>query len=619
MTFETENTLGGAGTAKAAPAPQATSQHEQRVANSLFAYSAFDEAPIEANIGGEALTKFTEKWKLLVKEKVSANFDIRLIPLDNNNVDEVRFSCLIVAMTLPRSAGKLVAFHTLILEATSAPIESLYETAGNRQIEIFRPADAAYDVDLIRLVKASVQREYPNHRLVNAEATVVPKRFVIDDATAFHNLATSVLYACSNEIKVNSAEFKGNDVNLGLIAGGVQLNVKQEFTKQQREDATGQPIRADVVVAMTNQVEGADSNKNRQINSANKSRLFSEIAGFVDLVYAPVVEQSASPYGFLPQQNNPQALIRYAARLVLTEIFTGKFTTLASQLLAIASSATLRDNNAWFSAFFNRGGSNLHDIGNVGYEVALDPTKPAGYIDTKGANWGPGDLGLLLTAVVRPGLIVSLDAPDAGPSTWSTNVFAGAANGHAPSVQLIVDAADRLTNGAFRSIFPANAPVFSQLLDRVHNGYYSGENGEIRDIRDIDYLAVLGATATTRPETIKEFSNTFMQKNVPLKERLYDRKNIITQLVPSAVITGMSTRVTFSEQFIQALVTACSAAGLRHTVKNQFSATDFNQQRASAQIDGALLGANFVNPSIQQFGPNQGQGGVGGSYGNKYL
>lgn len=617
MTFEIENNGG----ASAAPKPTAAGANtaaaaQPAVLTSIFS-SVFD-APIDANIGGEALTKFTEKWKKLITDKVNANYDIRLIPLDNNNIDEVRFSCLVVAMTKPRGSQKLVSFHTLILEATSAPIESLYETAGNRQIEVFRPADAAYDIDLIRLVKSAVTREYPNHRLLNAEGTVVLKRFNIEDDTAFHTLATSVLYACDNEIKVNSPEFKGHDMNLGLVAGGVALTVKQEFTKQQREDAVGQPVRADIVISMTNQAEGGE-NKNRQINSGNKSRLFSEIAGYIDLVYAPVVEQFATPYGFNPQQNNPQALIRYAARLVLTEIFTGKFTTLASQLLAIASSATLRDNNAWWSAFFNRGGSNLHDIGNIGYEVSLDPTKAPGYINTKDSTWGPSDLGMLLTATVRPGLVVSLDAPDAGPSTWSTNVFAGAANGHAQSIQLILNAADNLTNGAFRTFFPAGAPVFSQMLDRVHNGYYSGDKDEIRDLRDIDYLAVLGATATTRPEIIKEWSNTFLQKNIPLKERLYDRKTIITNLVPSAVITGMSTRVTFSEQFIQALVSACSAAGLRHTVKNAFSATDFNQQRASAQLDGALLGANFVNPSVQQFGQNQAQGGVGGSYGNKYL
>lgn len=610
------NSNGSSSQAQAQPQAQAQSQAQPQVQATSWGggIGVMGRLPIERNPGSETLAKLQAKIKARLEAAPVNAYEITLLPIDNNNETALKFSTLVICLRSKEALKDHVAYHTLILEATSDKIAPRFEQQNNKQIEIYRTASDAYDQVLVKVVLDRVRAAFPQHKYVNADACVLPRGFNLDDEQAVHNLIVNFTYACYNELVVRVPEFQ--DVVIAAAGRDTQMRVTHRFEKAQAVDATGQPVRSDVVVSFTTQQ--FSQNQNQSVNSGDKVAGVSEVSGFVDLVYAPVVSQQ---YGaFMPQAQlyqNPQALIRYAARYVMTQIQTFQASTLPSQLLAIGSTLTLRDNNNWFTAFYQHGGSakkmDLDDIGAIGYEVNVTPgTTPDGTrLPTKSADWGPQDLGMVLGLTVQPGLMISLDIPDCGPQTWTTSVFAGAAYGDQNARQAICDAANMLTSGAFGRHFNNPNNVFADAGIRIHLGTYLNPEGVRCDIRDIGYLAVLNMVGDKNIDTVKEWSNTFNVLSIPVAERLFERKRIITNLFSNAEITGYATRVTFSSEFLAALAMGLAEAGLKIAIQTPMGAGDFNNQRGEASGVGAALLANGQTPFIQQYGGSAPAAGAG--------
>jgi len=571
----------------------------------------YSRTPIGRGIGSEAMirlhTALTEEYL-----KADSSFQIKLISLDNAN-EAAYFSSLIVVLTDRNSPKTGVAFHTLIVEASGDEIPPKIENINGQNIEIIRVAGDSYDNTLMAMILDRVRSEYPNTPCFNTTATVIPRNFNTEDKLAVHNLALNTGLAMSTELETRRSDFE--DINLTKQANDSKLIVGLTFSNQQIENGTGDPVRADIGVTFTSQQTRWQNNQS--MNSDERAMKVASLAGFIDLVYSPTAPQRGMFNAYANQpaygqvQNQNVATQKYSARFVVTHMQSDYVSTAPGQLLSLVSALAVGAEGNWMQALrpTHHAGKriNMQDIGIIGIEMTADEaTGTFGKrFDTNSDSFRPEHLGQLITAAIRPGMILSMDVPECGAETWYTSIFAAASNGSIEAAEALSDAANHLTNGAFGRHYPIGTPMFTDNGQRVHLGYYVDESGNRRDIRDIGYVAVANLIGERDPMTLRDWSDTFTRTDFSMIQRLAARKKIITGLLPDARITGFATRVTFRQQFTDALAVACKEAGLSMAINTPMNSGDLNNTRGVA---------NFVNDALIPMGTasvfNQNQGAM---------
>lgn len=587
--FSRAGVASGAPAAAAAAAPVGSKQP----APATFSFRNLGQlvhTPMGRSPAAEVLTKL-QKALQAQYENTNQSFEITLIPIDMNQTTQLTVSSLVVCARDRTAPEAGVAFHALILEGSTDPLAPRYENVNNQNVEILVTMGEAWNDRMAAVVTEAVQRQFPNSRVHNADAEVVPRDFNIADERLVYTLAANAAYACSVELRQRSQSF--GDLNLANYSRDEVLTVRTAFPKDQDANAVGHPVRRDITIDLQ---AGPAGQQNQQ--QLERTATVSRISGFLDLNWAPA-NPPANPYNPYYQQQNPALMQnqfqRYVTRFVMTGMESVTAPTLAAQLLTLAMGAALNQNNMWVQAFrpapYASGEFDMHDIGAVGIEANFEGNAN-GYgsrIDTKADSFKPDSLPKLVAATIKPGLMLSLDVQECGPDTWINGIFAAAAEGNPDANEAILQAANYLTNGEFQKHFPAGGRVAVDENNRIHLGYYTSRvDGARHDIRDIDYLAVLNLVGDKDPEVMRDWSDTFQQTQFPLQQRLAARKRIITGLFGDVTITGFARRVSFESAFIDALIKGCEACRL--DIKSVAPYTDVGSyERATASFVGHTL------------------------------
>ena len=604
------------------PAPKDAQIHQPATAESKGSPWSFHRqggmfaAPIGSGLGSESLTKLADALTEIYR---SANHGvaITLLVLDNSTHRALAFSSIVVCMREKDVVNSPVGYHTLVIEATGDRIEPRFEQHQGNQVEILMTTDAAYDQVLQDLVKQKVSAAFPNTKVLPVDGSVVPRDFNVESKEAVHALALNAGLAIGTELATKAPGFE--DLNLGTAQRDSNLTINVAFSHNQISNAVGAPVRADVLISLNSQQQQNNQNQlNRSINSGDRTVKISEAAGFIDMIWAPVSNQSFSPY----QMQQPQQTQKYAARLVLTSLESNFAMTPAAVLMTLLSAMAVREDNNWIQAFLPSPTSNkeidLYDIGALAIEANFnnDPSGFGARVDTKTETFTLDSLGKLVAALIQPGLVISLDVPVFAPETWSTSIFSAAAvaNNQA-AYDIIYNAANKLTNGGFGRRFPHGTPMFTDTDNRVHLGYYKDKNGDKRDIRDIGYTAVANYAGDRNPQTIRDWSDTWYRQQYPLAQRLSARKRMISAITrESAEFTGFADRITFTDVMLVALSEGAREAGLAVRVATPLNSADFNNERQAASfIQSALMTpAQSFAHNNPMFNPNMG----GNMFGN---
>lgn len=558
------------------------------------------------NPASEVLSKLNKAMAKVYEENIDKSFEYTLIPIDMNSTTTLSVSVLVLAMREKAAPETGVAFHTLILEASAEAPAPRFENIGGQNVEILRTVGEAYDQNMVNVVAEAVQRQYPNTTLLNAEAEVIPRDFNVADEETVYKLASNAAFAASSELETNRRGF--TDMNLANAEKDSTLTVRTSFGNGPVTDAVNHPLRADIKIDFS----AAPLNQQNNQQAVERVTPVAHLDGYIDLVWDPAQTQQ-NPFGAF-NQPTPNSYQRYAARYVLTAVESQSLLTISAQLLALLPALSLRENNAWVQAFRPQtfGGLDLHDIGAVGIEANFEGN-PSGYgtrIDTKADTFKPEHLFKLITATVKPGLILSLDVPECGPQTWYNGVFAAAAGGNQNAAAAIVNAANTLTNGNFAKHFQPNGRIALDEDNRIHLGYYIDSNGVKKDIRDIDYLAIMNLVGEKDPAIIRQWSDTF-HPVAPLAIRLAKRKQIIQGLFADVTFTGFARRVTFEAEFIEALAKAVAETGLQIRSISPYAdvgsferaAGGYGNTLLSGEATGLFNRGGFGQP--QSFGSNR--------------
>jgi len=566
-------------------------QQQQSAAPAGFSFRSLGRlgnAPMGRNPAAEVLTKL-EKALDEVYKSANAAFEIKLIPLDMNNNPAIARSALIVALFDKNNLDLGVSYHTLILAGSGEPFPPKYENINGQNVEIQRVDGDVWDDKFREVAADAVARTFSGARLIDAEAEVVPRTFDVSDEQLVYQLAANALFAANHELNRMRTDFR--DLNLAGAARDSNLTARVQFNHDQLVDPVGEPIRTDVMIDLI----ATAIQTGQGANADARATKVSQVGGFLDLVWDPVAPQ-ANPYAQWGQPTQQQQFNQlYITHFVMTHLETLELMTVPAQLFALVQALTLRDGNAWARGFAPRpyaAGIDMHDIGAIGIEANPegDARGFGARIDTKTDSFTTqGTLHKLLQAFVRPGLLLSIDVPECGPSTWSNSVFAAAAEGSAKANEFIIEAAQTLTNGNFLKHYTnGSGRVAFDNNNRIHLGWYVDSQGRKRDIRDIDYLAVANLVGEKDPTVIKDWSDTFVNLQISPAQRLAKRKNIIQNLVGDATFTGFARRATLDGAFMEALAKGCVDAGL--VLRAQYPFGDVaGQERATAQFANGLL------------------------------
>ena len=555
-------------------AQQAQPQQTQTGNNTWGMFGLGTIGGLSRNATSEVLTKTVTALKdVLIGLNVQKPYSLSVIPLDKAKQTNLHLSGIVVAVTVNQAA---VAYHTLILEGSGDALQPRIENVNGKQVQIDRLTSDVYDKDYQATVDGIMQEQFGGMNMLPVSGQIVPRNFNLEDKAAVLALAKNAIFPPMAKLSTRVDGFQ--DMDLTKFNGDSRLQVTLGFNDSDAIDYVGRPVRSSATVTLVaNSVQKANANG---INTDQKQITISRVSGFIDQMWAPVETQN-NPYQ--PQQNAIQP--KFVPRFVITDMQNSVQMTLAAQLLALVSSITISEGTNWYPYYKPRAsvrGVDLRDIGAINIEgnVFNDPSGIGQRIDTKSASFGDMELGKLLHASVRPNMVMSLDVSDCGSDTWYSEVFAAAASGHQGATKAIIDAANTLTGGHFGRHFQNNNQVVVQDDDRIHMGYYTNADGQKTDIREVDHLAVCNMIGEKDPGAAKDWSETFLNIQYPIIQRLDARRKMICDIVRSEItFTGYARRVTYLASFLGALASGCRDAGLEMTLNSPHFGVNYQSQR----------------------------------------
>lgn len=522
--------------------------------------------PMSRSAASEGVMKLHNSFKTILEEEVAPKeVGFRLIVLDGANA-MLALSSILVCFSQTFQGREHVAVHTLLIESSGRLVNRTINVGGqNVEIQTV-PGDVADDNMWAKVQQAVTEGYGRTVEVHDAGATVVPSELNVEDSFHVRQCLYGAVQATYSTM-VNHGIIEEEPFSAKWVTQQDVLSARLDFYPEQPQTAAGLPVRSDVLVTLQGVIAGQGQSQ------AERALDITRVDGFIDLVYSPPQGQMGfQPYGMaqMPQQITQHYVPRFVMTQVSSEISA---VTMELQLLAMSTSTLLVNGSGgiapWMNSFkprYNAGALDLRDVGAVGYEVNLtgDVNAKPDRIDTKADSFTQQSLYQLIYTALHPKLMYSMDIEEVSDLSWINLAFIAAARGDQDAIRLIIQSADRLTNNNFSRIFNGSEAIAQDDNNRVHLGYYIDQAGARRDLRDIDYLAMLNWVGSKDMTAVKQWSETFDRRDIPMEIRLERRQKILEHLLGTSLhVKGFARRITFNPNFILALNQACDAAGLK--------------------------------------------------------
>jgi len=507
------------------------------------------------------------------------------------------------AIAISSKVTDKVAAHGLIIERTGDYPTPIIENISGTKYEIVRtPADAYDDKFALAIITAVAEQYKVNTSdVILVDSTLVPNEVDINNENAISLILNNAANAVLSELFVVVNDYKG--INITEIISNnrdgkfiIDLYFNQDGIDY--FDQTGMPIRQDICVSLKFKMN--NTGNNRSVNVGDNVVDILKVYGYVDFEFTgPTIIN-----GMIPGTQ------KFVPNFVITHIESHVAPTPDILMLAIACSLSVNEDLNWLQSYrptpMRKGEIDLKDIGALNIEGNIE-NNPTGYgkkYDTKSKTFNAAELTKFVTTLVKPNIIISIDVPKAGPETWYTSVLQFAKMGSKDAIKRINESLVVLTNGAYS---PQHIPMFVDVSNKFHGGYYKTKDG-IRDIRHIsNYLAVANYVAETNqsPALITNYTNTLYNVSIPAEFRSAERKRFIDELSSnSAVYKQYFERLTFTGMFLSNLVNSLKIAGFMPIANNMGLGTDIFARRAMVDFSNAML-----DPNARIMGNNNMYGG----------
>lgn len=613
----------GSSVADAAARAGASGQNAAATSQPAKPFSIFQlnnrlSRPVERRTTGETVAKYTKALQTDAKASFEASGnpavanDFRFITIDSDQ-DQVALSAILVCYFQQNQGKQAVGVYTLVVEGSSTnPLrEKRVDNIYGRRVETDITAGDVFDAVMWDRIAGKVKSVYGSTvDVVECGAMVIPVELYAENTGRIHDTffnAAGALFTIMDVRMGNSQPAFSAE----MIERDAQKFAALDYNPRPVTNAVGLPVRSDLAITMT--VQKASGNQN---DLHERSMMLSRVDGFVDLTYG---SPDMVPTGYGQVVQGTQS---YYPRYVITKVDTGAADAITPELhlLAISTASMLWTNRAWMANWlpkYDQGEdlARMRDFGAVGYEVNLtgDPNSPPNRIDTTSDSFNVQALQQLIQTTVRDRLIISMDIEERGALSWLSALYIDAADQKPAAVKSLVQSLDNLTNGHFSKIYnsrPNSGQILRNDQNRIELGYWKAKNGELRDIRDFDYLAVQNLLAAQDPKAIVNWSSTFDNLEIPLEMRVEQRAQMLQNLSHMSFRPkGWARRLTWAPEALAALNEGCALCGLVVSPKN--ISAEFAGAGARAQYDsmGLSYQSNIGPQAMFSYGGDPYRGG----------
>lgn len=528
---------------------------------------------------GESVLRFKDTLTAIFQNKMGDDLGgYKLLVLDNQSF-QTAFSAIIVARMIEHEGQRIVAMTRLLVETTGPSLPPEIVQIGGQSAEIQRVTGDADNNIFVDKCAEVLTRTYGSGIVIkDAGANVLPNELDPNDESRMHSVAYFATAAVETTLDI-AVGFQEDAFRISWIGQNDNLSAKLDYHPMPVETATGLPIRSDIAIVLN----AAVNNQGDVLSQASLG--LARVDGFVDLVFSPPPPQAI---GAQPDTRH------YYAQYVITRA-TGLLDaiSLETQLLPVITAMLLNNQLAWANVFKPRieKGINIRDIGAIGLELPFLMGKDKGTrVPTTSTSFGADDFYKLITTAIHPNLIFSMDVEECAEMSFANLIFIAAANGNPKANAALYDAMNTLTDGHFEQQYPRGNPIVVDDNNRIHLGYYIDEKGNQRDLRDVDYLALLNLQGDHGLQAVYDWSSTFYNLNEPEPLRLDRRWKLINAVNQTSVLKGYARRVSFVPAAMAALDTAAKLAGLAIRPSNLVPGGVGVQQRGFAGAASLALG-----------------------------
>lgn len=463
---------------------------------------------------------------------------------------------VVLLQSVPAENGQeVISMFSIMIDGPDVRLPNRIDKIDGRAYEIPTVVGDIYNSnEYFTRAKELIQLARPGKslKIIDAGGMVLPTSFNIEQH-GIHGLLYKATLACWNAMNSN---VKLDEVPAYSLVGRnsqqEQLVGRLNFSGENYVDEVGHPTRSDVLLEM----DSSRHQAGREFLTSSSN--IGKVAGYMEPVYAQPQQDPNNP------NNQP-----FLAQFVITRMHSGyDAMDLEMTLLNLVISTMIQVQNGWADAFrprFNRGKASaevdFRDIGGLGY-CGAEAKKVDSHAESFKQNF-PQFMRDYFR--LNQGIIFSIDIPEVGPDAWAMDVFRAVAQNNGNAIAALVKAADNLTGGAFSRLAQSkgNFPMIVDTGNRIHNGFYVDANGDLRDIRDVDLLAVANVYGKSSPQTIMTYADSFSPNVGPLSKRLSDRLQIIDDVLNGRqVLTGFSGRYIIAPVFLEVLTAAAREVGL---------------------------------------------------------
>jgi len=533
------------------------------------------------NMGSEYINKLASEIIEIYKQRPAGDRP-KISILDRDVMGKLAYSSIVVSLL----TDEHVSYYVILLEATGRASQSaqdiIAETAATiRTTGVQQPiytTDDAIDGELHSEIQKALRAEYGDKPMVSMDGLVLPG--VHSDTS---NIAIRLASIAYNACRADKALTDGTTKDLNIAAAKQQspttvLKLESNLIKGTIQNEVDSPVRADWVVDL----DVIDTNKNIQsINLRDAKLTLTRTSGFVDAIPASV-----------PMPTAPGMPVVETFRLHPHIVITSNSTWAATPgyaLLGIISSLVMINPNMWPAALMPKDNAKgIRNIGALNMFTNLEnhANKIGSVLNLADKKNTADETYNIIKQMFSLSPIVSFDIESFGPQTHYTSLFATAAqpgnsNAKINACKQIINSANWLTNGGFPTDFNPNE-IFASQGVIIPMGKWTDKSGE-RDIRDVD-----AAFIATQTQDVNEI-NKWIFSSLPREQSGMDpyltKVELISKIMPEAIITGKAIRVPFSGKFIETLINAAVSAGLDATYNPEVT---FNETSDLSVMNGYL-------------------------------
>ncbi len=588
---------------------------------------------ISRNSSNQVLSKLHSQLKEAAESFTSqySTVELELLTLNREDVPSVSMSGIILVMRQKDLNGRIspAVFHTYLVEATGDDMSNTNVTnVGGMAIEDRHYASNAYDKDFAVAARQLVMDRSAFARTgmepVFAEAALVPAIADLENKDEINRMLISGLLACRTILNQTREDWK--DFVLPLETNqqfNLRSKVKIDRRQQHRRDYMGMPVRNDISITLETNIPQPNQNYYNQQQQYQKkipNVVIGHATAYMDMAY-----MGRNPSGMMNFGAQYQA--PYALTCVLTSLESASLTSINGQGLVLASVFSLYENHVALQALDPIPGKkdDMHNIGTLNIEanvVGSDANsmqnpmlglaqQRGAEVDVHSANFN--EVAQYKALLFNPRFELALDVSECGADTWLNSVFIAAAMGNPDANQAIFDSWNALTNGKFAANLQAmnlmGAPFFV-FAGRVLMGHYTNPEGQIRDIRDFDHLAMMTILGRNDPAAMQRWTNARLNLSLAENIRFHEQRSLISHAAQTDEInfTGLASRLKPNMGVMTALSKALSDSNLRisATNNNNLDMTQRFVPQVMNQFDPQMLTGSLYAPS---YGNNSGMMG----------